>query len=216
MHRLPVATQEEPGLWGACFPKRVWVEQKTSVSLRRQPPCFRLGLGSRGACPSQTVRGQQGEKKQVLQTGAVAQWAEHPPGMQKTQGSTPPQLSETRHGHIGEVEAGGSGHQGHPQLHNGFKASLGYTRQCLKKQRIQCTLPQPPPRRSPRRGGQPGQSCLLSAFPSPTPGTNLKSAPVPRPLVPSPQVTPIKDRAASCSQERWDIRGPCIEPPWSL
>lgn len=128
----------------------------------------------------------------------------------------PPQLSETRHGHIGEVEAGGSGHQGHPQLHNGFKASLGYTRQCLKKQRIQCTLPQPPPRRSPRRGGQPGQSCLLSAFPSPTPGTNLKSAPVPRPLVPSPQVTPIKDRAASCSQERWDIRGPCIEPPWSL
>lgn len=90
------------------------------------------------------------------------------------------------------------------------------TRDNVSKNRIQCTLPQPPPRCSPRRGGQPGQSCLLSAFPSPTPGTNLKSAPVPRPLVPSPQVTPTKDRAASCSQERWDIRGPCIEPPWSL
>lgn len=109
MHRLPVATQEEPGLWGACFPKRVWVEQKTSVSLRRQPPCFRLGLGSRGACPSQTVRGQQGEKKQVLQTGAVAQWAEHPPGMQKTQGSTPPSFRKPGTGTLGRWRQGDQG-----------------------------------------------------------------------------------------------------------
>lgn len=34
-----------------------------------------------------------------------------------------------------EVEAEGSGVQGHPQLHSEFEASLGYIRSCLKKKK---------------------------------------------------------------------------------
>lgn len=131
VHRLPVTSQEEPGTLGSLTPQTcVWADQKSSVSLKLQPPCIRLGTGSQGMCPNQASRGQQGEKKCVLGTGAAAQWAEHPPGMQKTQGSIP-SLQKPGMGTLGR-----QGDQGYPQLHNGFKASLGSMRQCLKPREL--------------------------------------------------------------------------------